>query len=237
MLNIDLHTGIITLKAVNLVCPKCKSEIGIDDVDLVNETGFCFDCKGDFECKDWIESSLVDPKRLHDPPAGASFQTLPNGFRVMVSTRSYWWIVFLPMACAWSAILGFFSWGFSHGEGVTRWMLFLFLIPFYGIAAVLWRDALLAMAGKVGISVEGETGRTFKGVGPIGWTRQFDWGGIKKIRVSNHYVKNWATQEQIWLEGEKSILVARGVRRDRLRYMLIALRCQQRARGKVGAEA
>ena len=69
----------------------------------------------------------------------------------------------------------------------------------------------------------------FTGIGVMGWKRRFNWDQIKKIRISQFYQPSW-TQQQITLEGEKVFALARGVKAERLRFMLIALRLMYRNR-------
>jgi hypothetical protein len=121
----------------------------------------------------------------------------------------------------------FFSWGFIHAQPGMRWMLFLFLTPFYLFGAWLWGCAVMPVFGKVAIEVDGDYGGIFKGIGLIGWKRRFDWRGVEKIRLSTYCVTNW-NPEQITLEGNRIIQVARGVKHNRLCYMLLALRLNHR---------
>jgi hypothetical protein len=128
----------------------------------------------------------------------------------------------------------FFAWGMLHAQpsGVPWETVLLALVllgPFYLLGAALWCGALMPIFGRVTVEVEGDSGRIFRGIGPIGWIRHFSWQGVKEIRLSTHYVTNW-NQEQITLEGEDTIQVARGVKHDRLCFMLIALRQNHRTK-------
>ncbi|MDB6016388.1 MAG: hypothetical protein JWR19_877 [Pedosphaera sp.] len=106
-------------------------------------------------------------------------------------------------------------------------MLFLFLTPFYLSGLVLWYCALMPIFGKVAVQVDGDSGKIFKGIGSLGWTRRFNWRGVEKIRLSTENLED-RTLEQITLEGDKTIQVARGVKHNRLCYLLIALRQNHR---------
>ncbi len=190
---------------------------------MSSETALCVRCQKDFDCKDWIESALVTPENLRHPPDGTKFEQSAGGFRIVVSTRSYWWLFFLPIACIWSALLLFFSYAFFHAHPGIRWMFYVLLTPFFLVGAWLWGCALMPLFGKVAIEVEGDAGNIFKGIGLAGWRRRFDWGGVRRIRLSTYYMEN-RNQEQITLEGDQIIQLARGVKHERLCYMLIALR-------------
>jgi hypothetical protein len=209
---------------MKLVCPECKSEVPLERVDMSSESALCCQCQKYFDCKEWIETALVTPENLKHPPDGALYEQTPHGFRVVVSTRAYRWLFFLPFACMWSALLLFFSWAFLHGNGSpgARLLLFRFLTPFYLFCAVAWGFALMPIFGRVAIEIDGDSGSIFKGIGFMGWTRHFDWRSVRKIRLSTYYMTNW-NQEQITLEGDKTVQVARGVGHKRLCYMLLAL--------------
>ncbi len=214
---------------MKLVCPACKSEIPIEDVDFGNESAFCYHCQQDFDCGTWISEAYVVPENLQHPPGGAGFEATADGFKVSVSTRSFRWLFFLPAALFWSFLLLFFSYGFLHAPPGTRWLLFLFLTPFYLAGLFLWGITLMALGGRIVVKVTGDTGTILKGVGPIGWKRHFNASQVRKIRISTIYSAKTGNQQQIAMEGEKVITLARGVRPDRLRFMLIALHQMRRA--------
>ena len=91
----------------------------------------------------------------------------------------------------------------------------------------------MPICGKVEIVVDGNFGTISTGIGVMGWKRRFEWDQINKIRISQYYQPSW-TQEQITLEGEKVFALARGVKLERLRFMLIALRLMQRDKNRKG---
>jgi hypothetical protein len=41
---------------MNPVCPTCKSEIPIEDVDFSSESAICCHCQQDFDCRTWIST-------------------------------------------------------------------------------------------------------------------------------------------------------------------------------------
>ncbi len=104
-------------------------------------------------------------------------------------------------------------------------LVFIFLTPFYLFGLFLWICALMPICGKVEVEVDEDSGNIFTGIGAIGWKRRFDWNQIGKIRLSKIYnPSGMGNQQQIALEGEKVFLLAKNVKAERLRFMLIALR-------------
>jgi len=215
---------------MKLVCPECKSDVPRTDVDMSSETAFCWHCQKNFACKDWIESALVTPESLQHPPIGAAYEQSPDGFKVVVSTGSYRWLFFLPAACFWSKLAYLFTWALLHPKSIepgAGWVLIPVLTLFYLLGAALWGGALMPIFGKVAIRVDGDSGSIFTGIGVLGWRRRFNWRGVERIRLTTFYSKKW-NREQITLEGDEVIQVARGVSHDRLCYLLTALRQNHR---------
>jgi len=219
---------------MNLICPVCKFEIPEKLIDLSEESAFCPQCQKDFDCSKWMDEKMVSPENLQPPPNGAWFEKSACGFRVGASTRSYKWLLFIPVAIFWSGLLFIFSSAIFHANQETRLILFLFLTPFYLLGLFFWGCVLMSICGKVEIEVDGDSGIIFKGIGALGWKRRFDWDQIKKIRISKYYYPlRTATrkpEQQITLEGEKVVSFAKGVKSERLRFMLIALRLMHRSK-------
>jgi hypothetical protein len=90
----------------------------------------------------------------------------------------------------------------------------------------------MSICGKIEVVVDGDSGTISKGIGAMGWKRRFDWDQIKKIRISKYYHTRGhiMPEQQITLEGGKVFALARGVRAERLRFMLTALRLMCRNR-------
>jgi hypothetical protein len=218
---------------MNLICPVCKFEIPEKLIDFSSESAICPHCQKDFDCSNWIEQEVVTSGNLQQPPSGAWFAKTDRGFKVGVSTRSYKWLVFIPIAGFWSGLMLFLTWGVSHiPDRETLIILLLFLTPLYLLGLFLWSCALMSICGKVEVIVDGDSGTISKGIGAMSWKRRFDWDQIKKIRISKYYHTrgHMMPEQQITLEGEKVFALARAVRAERLRFMLIALRLMCRNR-------
>ena len=216
---------------MHFTCPICGFWIAEKFIDLSEENAFCSPCQKYFDCGEWIEKILVVPEQLLHPPQGAWFAQTGAGFKLGVSTRSYGWIVLFPVACFWSGLLLFLTWGVSHAtDRETLMILLLFLTPFYLVGLFLWSRVLMSVYGQIEVEVNGDSGTIFTGVGALGRKRSFDWAQVKKIRVANVYSKNRKTRQEISLEGEEVVEFAAGIKFERLRFMFIALRLMFRNR-------
>lgn len=213
-----------------MACPTCKFEIREELIDLPEELAFCSRCQTWFNCSEWIEQTLVAPENLLTVPTGVWFEQTRDGFKLGVSMRSYEWLIIGPVACFWTALMAFFTWGILHLEGVERLVLLLFMTPFYLLGLYLWSRLLMIVGGKAEVVVDGNWGNVFAGVGTAGRRRCFNWDQIKKVRIAKFYRKDKDTLQEISLEGEKVINFARGSKMERLRFMLIALRLMHRNR-------
>jgi hypothetical protein len=217
---------------VNLACPACKFEIPDQLIDLSEESAFCPRCQTYFNCGEWIEQTLIAPENLVATPAGVWFEQTRDGFKLGVSLRSYKGLIIGPVACLWTALMAFFTWGIFHAAALERVVLLAFMVPFYLIGLYLWSRLLMTVGGKAEVVVEGSSGSVFTGVGTAGRRRCFDWDQIKKTRIARFYQKNRETLQEMSLEGDKAINFARGRKLEQLRFMLIALRLMLRNRGK-----
>jgi hypothetical protein len=126
-------------------------------------------------------------------------------------------------------LFGFF-WVLNQSDAETRRSLFLTLIPFFLVGVLLWASIIFATFGKVEVRVDGDLGTVFNGVGRVGWRRSFDWGQIQKIRIFKIYITNFPTKLGISLEGDQVVNFAKGMKTERLHFMLIALRVMHRQR-------
>lgn len=213
---------------MELLCPACGWEIPLKQVDLSEDSAFCHHCQKYFDCKEWVETKLVGAGSLRHPPAGAWYEPSTNGFRIVVAADSYRWIFMLPFTVFWSALLFIFSNGVFHAPPETRWQFFLFFItPFALFVALLWWFALIPIFGKITVTVSGDEGKIFKGIGPVGLARHFDWSSIRKVWFGAHSMSN---REVVQLEGDRMITVATGINHERLCYLFIALRHNLRHR-------
>jgi hypothetical protein len=90
-------------------------------------------------------------------------------------------IFLVPFMCVWSG----FSLGGIYGtqivDGKFNLVLSLFGIPFVIGTLLFGSIAVMSVCGKITLTVDNNLGRLFAGVGPIGWTRQFDWASITRI--------------------------------------------------------
>jgi len=213
-----------------IICPQCHSEIPLEDVNVSTNIALCRLCGQTWSYAELIEDNPTDFD-LMNPPKGAWYRERPpRGFEVGASTRSAVAFFLVPFMCVWSggSLGGIYGSQlakrhFSLGES-------LFGIPFILGTLLFGSIAVMSMCGKVCVTVEGDDGILFMGVGPIGWRRRFNWQKVTSIRRTESYNRRSLSQ-QITFEGEKRLNFGSNLKDDRLNFMLTALRKKWRESG------
>jgi len=214
------------------VCPKCRSEIPLEDVNVSKDIALCRQCGRTWSYADLIEDNDTADFNSGTPPSGAWFREIPpRGFEVGVSTRSPLAFFLVPFMCVWSGFsLGgiygtqFIKGHFNLGES-------LFGIPFILGTLLFGSIAIMSVCGKVVVSVDGDDGIIFTGVGPIGLRRRFNWRNVTGIRRTEKYGNRGSVSQQITFDGEKRLNFAGSVKDERLDFMFATLRRKWRESG------
>ncbi len=100
-----------------LLCPKCRREIPLEDVNVSTDIALCRQCNQPWSYAELVEESneqAFDPTR---PPRGAWFRQNPaRGFEVGATTRNAGAFFLVPFMCVWSG----FSLGGIHGSQIVK---------------------------------------------------------------------------------------------------------------------
>ena len=207
-----------------LICPKCHSEIPLDDVNVSTNIALCRQCGQTWGYADLIDDTTVNFNTM-TPPNGAWFREMPpRGFEVGASTRSPIAFFLVPFMFVWSG----FSLGGIYGTQFVKGHFnlgeSLFGIPFILGTLLFGSIAVMSVCGKVVVNVDDENGVIFTGVGPIGWRRRFNWSNVSGIRRTERYGNRGSVSQQITFDGEKRMNFAGGMKGERLDFMFAALR-------------
>jgi hypothetical protein len=213
-------------------CPSCRREIPTEDVNVEKDIALCRACNQTFSFAELLQAQAsgvtVD---LDRPPKGAWFREDMTGFEVGSTTRSATALFLVPFMCVWSG----FSLGGIYGTQIYQHKFnlatSLFGIPFVLGTVILGSLALMTTFGRTVLSVNGDQGKIFTGVGPIGWTRKFKWTGIREVSEGiGNVQRNGRYQQQIVLQGDTRLTFGSGIREDRRYFILNALRSRLRKR-------
>jgi hypothetical protein len=214
-----------------ITCPKCRAEIPLDDVNVARDIALCRQCGQTWSYGDLMADLQSDYPIPQTPPAGTWFHEQgPRAFTVGVTTRSLGALFIVPFTCVWAggSMTGIYGTQiyrrhFELGQS-------LFGIPFLLGSIVLVSLAAMTICGKMTVSVDGDDGVIFTGVGPIGWRRRFNWRKVTSIRRTQQMNRN-GMSEQITFDGEKRLNFAGGIKAERLDYLLAVLRKKWRESG------
>lgn len=215
-----------------VTCPKCRREISLEDINVSTDIALCRTCNRTWSYAELHAESqepAFDPTR---PPRGAWFrQNPPRGFEVGASTRSAGAFILVPFMCVWSGFSLGGIYGSQIAKGEFQLGMSLFGIPFIIGTLLFGSLAVMSVCGKVVVSVDGDRGRIFTGVGPFGWNRRFSWRGVTAIQRTQKSANDGST-DQLTFEGEKRLNFASHLKSERLDFMRAALRKMLRESGR-----
>ncbi len=195
----------------------------MDDVNVSTDVALCRHCGQNWSYAELIQDNTTEIDLLN-PPKGAWFRdTPPRGFQAGVSTRSAIAFFLVPFMCVWSGISLGGIYGTQFARGHFSLGISLFGIPFILGTLLFGGAAVMSACGKVTVTVEGDDGILFTGVGPIGLRRRFSWRNVTKVRLTETYGRRSVCQ-QITFDGLKQYNFAGGINSERLNFMLAALR-------------
>ena len=165
---------------------------------------------------------VVDTDYLRNPPSGAWYRHAVRGFSPCAFTCAPLAFAYVPFVCALVVSLGWI-YGTQIAAGEFHLGRSLSGIPLILVCAVFWVIALMAVCGKVVVTVNGNEGTIFVGIGPLGWTRSFDWSAVTVIRQEGaclHYLG--ADNGGILLKGTTRLSFGTNLTEKR-RYFLLSV--------------
>ena len=205
---------------MKVTCPKCKLVIPPGRLNVGADLAHCEKCNEAFLISSLLAMGQVPEEfSIDEPPPGAWFQDTGSGWRIGASTRSPAAFFLVPFMCVWSG----FSLGGIYGlqifNGEFNLLLSLFGVPFLLGTLLFGSIAIMAVCGKVVVAIDNDYGCVFEGVGPIGWTRRFDWASISA--VEEEWCRNSRNNAKtISLVGQTRLKFG-SMLSDRRRYYLV----------------
>jgi hypothetical protein len=214
---------------MKLICPECRGEIPLVDVNVSTDLALCRRCEKSFSYADLVTEEETAPVDLTRPPRGTWVQRKAAGFKVGASTRSGAAFFLVPFMCIWSGGSLGGIYGSQLWKGEFNLMMSLFGIPFLLGTILFGSFAAMSACGKVEVRVDNERGEVFYGVGRVGLRRRFRWW--KDVRISKRFVRGneGGGSEQVEIfDGEKKVSVLSGVKQERMEFVLAALQQMKR---------
>lgn len=197
-----------------VICPECAAPIEPADVNVATDVAFCRNCSKAFSLSSTVAQhtlgsiGLSRPPRgpidVNNPPKGAWFHDLGSEFRFGATTRSCIAFFLVPFMLVWSggSIGGIY--GSQIVNGKFDLVLSLFGIPFVLGSIFFWGIAIMSIWGRIEITIRGDDGELFTGVGSIGRRKKFKCSDISFVREELKQTQKNSYRE-IVLEGATRI--------------------------------
>src|SRR5688500_3614568 len=135
-------------ESLEVVCPKCGSEIPLEDVNVANDLALCRKCSESFSFAEAIRTEDIAAVDLANPPRGVWYRPTPNGFELGSSTRSAAAIFLVPFMLVWSGGSMGGIYGSQIAKGDFNLAMSLFGLPFLFGTIVLGGFTIMTLCGK-----------------------------------------------------------------------------------------
>ncbi len=213
-------------------CPKCHAEIHTENINIKSDIAQCSTCNNIFKISENIDSYIDDGFNIKDTPNGTWIKTDFNSTIIGATTRSPIAFFLVPFMLVWSggSIGGIYGSQLLKGE----FDLFqsLFGIPFLIGAILFWSFALMAIWGKVELTLDNQGGKIFTGIGRIGLVKKFMWSDITTIKEKQANLNYPGSQgATLVLEGKRKISFGLGVKEERRYYLFRAIKSIMNKKG------
>jgi len=206
-------------------CPKCNSEIHPENINIQADIAQCIKCKNIFKISENIKSFIDDGFDENDTPDGTWIIKDFNSTIIGSTTRSPIAYFLVPFMLVWSGG----SLGGIYGTQLLsgKFDLFssLFGIPFLLGSVFFWSITLMAIWGKVELTLDNQGGKVFTGIGNMGLVKRFLWSEISSIKDKNSDFRYPGSQGgSIVIEGKKKISFGLSVAEERRYYLIRAIK-------------
>jgi len=187
------------------------------------DIGKCQECEHIFKLSEVIDYE-ADGFDINSPPKGAWFITNDATIKLGATTRSAIAFFLVPFTLVWSggSLGGIYVTQIISGE--FNPFISLFGIPFLLGSILLWTISLMAIWGKVEITITDDGGTVFTGLGKIGRKKHFAWEDISRI-MEKHTPFNYPGKkgDPIHLIGATNISFGSGLSKSRKYYVMRTL--------------
>jgi len=191
---------------------------------MATDLAFCSRCNEGFNVSSSIDQAAVNSDVVYNPPQGAWFRQDMDRVVFGATTRSPAAFFLIPFMCVWSGFSLVGIYGSQIAKGQFSLSSSLFGMPFLLGTFVLGALALMAVCGKVEVSI-GQDSSVFTGIGKIGWTRKFDWRSVQTIREGMANMDDSSGRTAcIVLEGKERLKFGSGLNEQRKYYILSTLK-------------
>lgn len=206
-------------------CPKCNIEIQKQNINIQADVAQCQNCDAIFKISENLDERNADGFDLNNPPKGAWIRHEMNQIVIGATTRSPIAFFLVPFMLVWSgsSIGGIYGTQLAKSEFDP--FMSLFGVPFLIGSVIFWGLALMAIGGKVELTLDKQGGRAFTGLGNVGLSKRFTWHEVSAVKEEQSNFNYRGSQGgSILLEGKRRISFGMGVKDSRRYYIYRALK-------------
>lgn len=205
-------------------CPNCNTEVQNQNINIQTDVAQCQSCNNIFKISDNLDASKVDGFDSNNPPKGTWIRNEMNQIVIGSTTRSPTAFFLVPFMVVWSggSIGGIYGTQLAMGE--FDLFMSLFGIPFLIGSVIFWSLALMAIWGKVELTLDKRGGKAFTGLGNIGITKKFTWEEVSTVREQSNFNYRGSQGGSIILDGKRRISFGMGVKENRRYYLFQVLK-------------
>ena len=205
------------------ICPACGATIEAQDINASTDLAHCKACNTIHTLSDVAVQPELEEALLGGMPKGAYERETLDGWVVGSTVRSGFVSAFLLIfAVGWNAsFVASILWAIIQGKFGSALFLFMPLLMGLLVGAV----AVFANAGVQEARVTSTGGEVFTGVGSIGWTRVFDPGSVRAVRLcKSNTTVNDRVVNHIEIEAEPKLGFGTLLTEERKRWVAATLR-------------
>ncbi len=212
-------------------CPNCSSIVLPENINVATDVAQCKSCHTVFRLSEHLPQSApkstlaVDPLfDLNTPPKGIVVEEVDGNLVINSTTRSIGIAIFMTLfMTVWSGASLGGIYGTQIINGKFDLAMSLFGLPFLGGSILFWSIALMAMFGRVKVTINRNQVEIFTGIGKLGRTKVIALDDISKVYEKTTRGSKGGTSTSIALEGRSIYQFGRGLSFERQRYVLNAL--------------
>lgn len=206
-------------------CPKCSTTVLTENINIQADIAKCTHCGEVFKVSENLTDDTYKAFDINTPPSGVSFKRDVDTTVISATTRSALAFFLVPFMLVWSGGSLGGIYGSQILQGEFNIFMSLFGIPFIAGSVLFWSIALMAIFGKVVLTIDRQGGKIFTGIGKIGITQHFMWSEVSSISEQANYSRSSRNSSSIIaIEGKKRITFGSGLSDDRRYYVLHALK-------------
>lgn len=206
-------------------CPTCSALIQNDNINIQTDLAKCHSCSAIFKVSETIGTYNSDGFDMDNSPKGTWLRRESNQIIIGATTKSPVAFFLVPFMIVWSGGSLGGIYGMQIIKGEFDLFTSLFGIPFLIGSIIFWSLALMAIWGKVELTLDNKGGKVFTGIGTLGLIKKFTWSEISTVREKQYNINYPGSQGgSILLEGKRRISFGLGVKESRRYYLLRALK-------------